>query len=408
MATATQTTAAPATKYRIFDGDMHYYETYDSFTRHLEPKYEDRAIHVERQENGRNIVMIGDRPLKSNPAHPQDFVAPPGSLAEMFLSPDPHNSMTEFNIRNKMRAEEVPSFVDLAARLKWMDEEGIEAGMLYPSLGVMVEQQLAHDIEGTYANMRAFNRWLEDDWGYQTEGRLFSVPMLSLLDIDLAVEELDRVIKQGARAVHIRPGPVYGRSPASSHFDPFWARLNEAKIPVAMHSSFSQYHELWSVQWGEKGDPTYRELTSFQSYLGMGARPMMDTLAALTLHGLFQRFPKVNVLAVEGGSFWVADLLKQMDKAHRSGKGSKLAAPLPDWPSEILKQHLYVTPFGEEDIEDLAEVFPVDHIILGSDYPHAEGLAHPTSYAEKCEPLGEEATHAIMGGNLARVMGIWQ
>jgi predicted TIM-barrel fold metal-dependent hydrolase len=224
----------------------------------------------------------------------------------------------------------------------------------------------------------------------------------------MAVDELDRVLKAGARAVHIRPGPVYGRSPASFDFDPFWARLNEARVPVAMHSSFSQYHELWSVQWGEKADPTYREITSFQSYLGTGARPMMDTLAALTFHGLFQRFPEVNVLAVEGGSFWVHDLMKQMDKAHRSGKGSRLAPPMPDWPSAVLKQHLYVTPFGEESVEDLAKAFPIDHIILGSDYPHPEGLAHPTSYVEKCEPLGADATRAIMGENLARVMRIWQ
>lgn len=408
MSSTAETLPAAQTKYRVFDGDMHYYETYDSFTRYMEPAFRDRAVHVERQENGRNIVMVGNEPLKSNPAHPQDFCAPPGSLAEMFVSNDPHCSMTEFNIRNKMRAEDEPSFIDLDARLKWMDQEGVEAAMLYPSLGVMVEQQLAHDVEGTFANIRAFNRWLEDDWGYQAKGRLFSVPMLSLLDIDMAVAELDRVLKEGARAVHLRTGPVYGRSPAAGVFDPFWARVNEARIPVAMHSSFSQYHQLWSSAWGEKADPSYREITSFQSYLGTGARPMMDTLAALTFHGLFQRFPNVNMLAVEGGSFWVKDLMKQMDKAHRSGKGSKLAPHLPDWPSAILKQHLYVTPFGEEDVEELAEDFPIERIILGSDYPHPEGLAHPASYAEKCEPLGENATRAIMGDNLARVMGIWQ
>jgi predicted TIM-barrel fold metal-dependent hydrolase len=392
---------------RIFDGDNHYYESYDSFTRFMEPKFTEHAVHVQRMPNGRNIVMVGDQPLKSNPAHPQDFVAPPGSLLEMFTSNDSQMSMTEWNIKNKMRAEEVPAWVDVKARLAFMDEEGIEAAMLYPSLGVMVEQQLASNVEATYANLRAFNRWLEADWSYNAHERLFAVPMLSLLDLDKAVEELDRVLKQGARAVHLRPGPVFGRSPAADYFDPFWARLNEARVPVALHSSFSQYHQLFSVHWGEKGDPSYREITPFQQFLGMGGRPMMDTLAAMVFHGLFARHPNVNVLAVEGGSYWMSDLLKQIDKSHRSGKASTLAVKLDDWPSEILCRHLYVTPFVEEDVADLAEIFPTDHIILGSDYPHPEGLAHPAEYAERLKPLGPEATRGIMGRNLARVMGIW-
>ncbi len=289
-----------------------------------------------------------------------------------------------------------------------MDREGIDAAMLYPSLAVMVEQQLVGNIPATYANLHAFNRWIEDDWGYATEGRLFSVPMLSLLDIDLAVKELDRVMKLGARAVHLRTGPVFGRSPASPDFDAFWSRLNEARVPVAFHSSFSQYHQLWSVHWGEEGDPTYSQLTPFQSYLGMGARPMMDTMAALTFHGLFTRFPEVNVLAVEGGAYWVGEVLKQMDKSYQSARGSKLAPKLHDLPSAILKQHLYVTPFPEEDIAAVAKVLHTDHIILGSDYPHPEGLAHPATYAAKIEPeLGAAATRGVMGENLARVLGIW-
>ena len=399
---------AAAGNYRVLDGDNHYYEPYDAFTRHMEPRFRERAVRVERGASGRNVVMAAGEPLKANPAHPQDFVAPPGSLIEMFRNMDPSVSMAEHNIRNRMRAEELPPSVDLDARLAFMDAEGIDAAMLYPSLGVMVEQQLARDVDATYANLGAFNRWLEEDWGYATQGRIFSVPLLSLLDLDRAVAELDRVLALGARAVHIRTGPVYGRSPASEYFDPFWTRLDEARVPVAMHSSFSQYHELVSVHWGELADPGYTEITPFQSFLGVGARPMMDTLAAMVFHGLFERFPRLNVLAVEGGSFWVGDLLKQLDKAHLSAAGTKRAPKLSERPSEILCRHLYVTPFAEEDVVELARVFPVDHIILGSDYPHPEGLAHPLEFAQACAPLGEAATRAIMGENLAGVIGVWR
>ena len=64
----------------------------------------------------------------------------------------------------------------------------------FPTLGMTVWHQMRHDVEGTFANVRAFNRWMEDDWGYDYGGRIFAAPFLSLLDVDLAVTELDRVL----------------------------------------------------------------------------------------------------------------------------------------------------------------------------------------------------------------------
>jgi len=65
---------------------------------------------------------------------------------------------------------------------------------MLPTLGVGVEHQLRHDPEATFANLRAFNRWLEDDWGFSYKDRIIGVPLLSLVDAKLAVDELERVI----------------------------------------------------------------------------------------------------------------------------------------------------------------------------------------------------------------------
>ena len=53
--------------------------------------------------------------------------------------------------------------------------------------------------------------------------------------VDLAVEELERVIRQGARVINLRPGHAYGRSAGDPYFDPFWSRVNEARISVLFH-----------------------------------------------------------------------------------------------------------------------------------------------------------------------------
>jgi predicted TIM-barrel fold metal-dependent hydrolase len=407
----TETTAAGLEKavqaangYRLYDADNHYYETYDSFTRYLEPEFSRAAIHVVPQGNGRNRVMVGDTPLRSNPAHPQDFVHAPGSLYKMFASGSANDAEL---VHARMRGSDNPTFVDRESRLAFMDAEGISGAVIYPSLGVMVEQQLAHDPQATFANMRAFNRWLEEDWGYGQDGRIISVPMLSLLDIDLATAELDRVLAKGARAIHLRPGPVDGRSPADPHFDPFWARLNEAKVPLAMHASFGNYCATFSVLWGEEPDPTYADITPFQSLTCQGARIIMDTLSALVLHGLFERFPDLYVMSIESGARWLPGLLHDLDHAALNARRSRLAPKLSALPAEILRQHLYISPHPEDDPMELARAFPADRIMFGSDYPHAEGLDHPMDYLGKLNAFDDEARRGIIGRNVARLVGTW-
>ena len=122
--------------------------------------------------------------------------------------------------------------------------------------GVGVENEL-RDVgpETVFANITAFNKWVEEDWGWNYQDAIFSSAMLSLVDIDMAVAELERVLKQGARIVHLMPAPVMGRSPADPHFDPFWARCEEAGIPVAFHVGNGGMEEMYSVHWGENPRP---------------------------------------------------------------------------------------------------------------------------------------------------------
>ena len=87
-----------------------------------------------------------------------------------------------------------PEYQQRRARLKVMDEQGIESILLFPTFGVTFEHALRNDPEATFAAVGAFNRWLEEDWGFGADGRIFGVPLLSLVDVDLAVEEAERVL----------------------------------------------------------------------------------------------------------------------------------------------------------------------------------------------------------------------
>jgi predicted TIM-barrel fold metal-dependent hydrolase len=299
-----------------------------------------------------------------------------------------------------------PEYTDRDARLALMDQQGVEAILLFPTLGVCVEHFMKDDPDQLYANFHAFNLWLDDDWGFDHDGRLFAAPVLSLRDLDRAVHELDFVLQRGARVVSLRPGPAYGRSPADPHFDPFWARIDEARALVAFHIGESGYNEMMAPHWGEEPNPSSHHQSAFQWTSFYGDRPIMDTFSALVLHNLFGRFPNVRCLSVENGSLWVPYLLKAMNKMNGMGRnGPWIGGRLTERPSDVFRQHVFVSPYHEEDIVALAGLIGETQTLFGSDYPHPEGLAEPSDFADTITPLGDEVVRLIMRDNLRGLLG---
>lgn len=384
----------------LFDADNHYYEPRDAFTRHIEPRYRDLAIHVEPRA-GRERLMIGTRPFTFLENLFFESTARPGSLREMLRNLSTQGGFERADVREAIQ----PEYTDREARLRKMDEQGLHSVLLFPTLAVCVEHFMVKDVAQTFANVRAFNRWLDEDWGFDHQGRIHAVPLLSLLDVELAVQELEWVMGRGARVIHLRPGPQGGRSPADPCFDPFWARVSEAGLAVAFHISESGYNEMMSVHWGEQENPPSHRQSAFQWTNFYGDRPIMDTFSALILHNLFGRFPGLRVLSVENGSLYVPYLMKVMDKMKGMGRnGPWPGGYVTGRPSEIFRRHFYVAPHHEEDIVALAGQIGSDRVLFGSDYPHAEGLAEPARFAEGLAGLPEGDVARIMSGNMRRVI----
>ncbi|MCH2169168.1 amidohydrolase [Myxococcota bacterium] len=384
----------------LFDADNHYYEPVDAFTRYIEPKHRDKVIHVEHEDDGKEVLFIGERRFTFLEHRDFQVTTRPGSLREML------HRMGEDDYKQTDVYEPIqPHSRNRDARLALMDEQGVESCLLFPTMGVCVEHFMKDDVEQTYANLHAFNRWLDDDWGFDHQGRIIGVPLMSLLDVERAVEELDWALRRGCRAVHLRPGPAFGRSPADPIFDPFWARIDEARIPVAFHIAESGYNEMMSVHYGEAANPASHRQTAFQWTNFYGDRPIMDTVSALILHNLFGRFPNVNILSVENGSLFVPYLLKAMDKMKGMGRnGPWLGGYVKGRPSEIFKRHVFVAPYHEEDVVELTKLIGPSQVLFGSDFPHAEGLAEPRDFEQTLEGLPESAVREVMGGNCRALM----
>jgi len=389
--------------YRLIDADGHYYEPDDCFTRHIEARYRDATVQVDRSKgDGLGRVYIGGRRTFMS-VMPGDYASAPGALQGLFTGVVSDG----FTHREVINAKDHPAFIDRSARLALMDEQGLEATIVLPTLGVAVEEDMGTDVELTYASLRAFNRWLEDDWGYGADGRIFASPMLSLLDLDRGMAELHRVLDAGARIVHLRPGPVGNRSPAHPMFDPFWATAAEAGVGVAFHVSNSGYNRFYGSLWSEDAANPSHAQSPLQWALCNTERPIVDTLTALTLHNLFGRHPDIRIVSIENGSAWVRALLKTVDKAAALGRrGPMLGGALPARPSEALAEHLWVCPFPEDDVVDLIDVLGADHVLFGSDYPHPEGMRDPVDFVRLLEGCDPTTTRKVLRTNTAGLLGL--
>ena len=387
--------------YGLYDADNHYYEPRDCFTRYLEPEFRDRAVVAVTDDDGRERVMVGSTPFTFLEAPFRDQWARPGSLREM-LKAMSSGTFVESDVVVPVDS----AYVDRDARLALMDAQGVDAALIFPTVAVCVEHFMKDDPDQLYANFHAFNRWLDDDWGFAHRERIFAAPLCSLRDVDRAVAELEWVLDRGARCIAIRPGPAFGRSPADPHFDPFWARVNEARVLVAFHIGESGYNEMMGPFWGEEANPSSHKQSAFQWCNFYGDRPIMDTFSALVLHNLFGRFPDVRCLSVENGSLYVPYLLKQMNKMNGMGRnGPWLGGRITEKPSEIFRRHVWVSPFHEEDVPALAEVIGADRVLFGSDFPHAEGLAEPRDFVESLAGMSDADVRRIMRDNLHDLLG---
>jgi predicted TIM-barrel fold metal-dependent hydrolase len=393
--------------YSLIDCDNHYYEPDDCFSRHIESRFRDRTVWVERErDDGFGIMRLGEERLNFFSVGVGDYVGAPGAMKAFFKGDVDIGGAVN---ANAIRAIDCPEFINKDTRLKRMDEQDVEACVMIPTLGCGVEYQLRkpmhHDV--AYPSIRAFNRWVAEDWGWGGDGRVFSTAMMSLLDVTQALLELERVIKEGCRLVQINTGPIEGRSPADPHFDPFWARVQEAGLIVTYHIGSGPFTELHAAPWGEPANPPSHRFTAFNMYVGMGERTVVDQLAATIFQNLFGRFPRLQFLIVEFGAAWLPHLLKTMDKIYRlADHKSRWPYGKPELPSEVFRKHFKIVPFHEDDFSHIAKSVGVDVILNGSDYPHPEGLLWPAEMVEEMEGFSEGEIYQMMRGNAAKMLGI--
>ncbi len=385
---------------RIFDFDNHYYESIDAFTRHQDPGLRGRGIRW-AEIDGRRRLLVGGT-VNSYVANPTfDPVSKPGALYDWYRgNPRREDIKDAFGQLEPLR----PEYQDRELRLRVMDQQGLSGAVLFPTLGVGMEDALKHDPDACSKVFHAFNLWLDEDWGFACEERLFAAPYLPLLDAAAARDELARVLDAGAVVVNVRsaPVPVPGgyRSPFDPVYDGFWGLAAEAGAVVATHAGIEGYDAL--VQMWEPG---VAESSLFRSPLRnivTKGRAVSDFYGAAVCHKVFERFPGLRMASVENGAMWVPGLLHGLDDAANRNPNF-----FRDHPREVFGEHVWVTPFWEDRVGELIGEVRVDRLLMGSDWPHAEGTRQPVDFlGEALSGVPDDAVRRIRWDNAADLLGL--
>ncbi len=383
--------------YRMVDFDQHSYEATDCFTRFMPKAKLDSAIRLIDMPSGHKALLANERIITAfEKEHDLEMAYLPGSLAEMLRQRASGDAADAERFFEPLQ----PEYLDRDARVIQLGEQQIDKSIMYPGGWALLAEPFLDGIDPLYDNFRSFNQWIDEDWGFNYRDTIYAPALMSLRDLDRAVEELDRVLAAGAKFIYLAAGPAYGRSPGDPYFDPFWSRINEAKAVICYHISEFHYQQEVAPHWGWKIGPPF-QFSAWQWQNSYGERPITDTLSALIFDNLFGRFPDIRVVVSEFGASWAPHFVKHMDKSRGMARlGPWLGGQLTERPSAIFNRHVKVVPYPEDDTVALAEQLGgTEALVMGSDWPHAEGLREPADFFGRVEGLGEEKRRHFLRDN---------
>jgi predicted TIM-barrel fold metal-dependent hydrolase len=414
--------------YLINDADEHSTPPLSAFIDYIDPERRDVAITEIHRENGKHEYIWGGKPDPSpvtSRGHAQ-VVGSPDVLADLGVdergrgedmgeAPMPGSLLNRLNPLKGLDADGRIEFAQryraLQAqldnptdRLAVMDAQGIESTVNFAALPG-IEVHFEDDFDALYANLNALNRYLGEVWGYNHQGRLYTPPFVSFADPEGALDQLERIMAiEVPKVIQTSTGPSMHTSPFRPDNDRFWSICSEAGIKLATHLASVTRYAAQGEEWNEP-EVMLGDMDAFQWVFYYGDRPAYETVGAAILQGWFARFPKMQLLLSEQGTVWAPYIIRKLDHAFMMGRKATWGT-LTMRPSDYFKQHCFVAPFPEENVERVVEAVGIEPIVFGSDFPHGEGLPEPQAYLGQLKNFSEDQVKTVMRDNLARFLDL--
>ena len=334
----------------VVSADSHMTEPADLWTNRLDARLRDRAPYVME-----NPKQEGPRYLFSAEG------APPFPVAGGFAAGRSGRELQEMMKRGYEAAR--PSGWDPVERLKDQDLDGVDAEILYPTLGMTLFAMTDGELQR--ACFAVYNQWLAEFCSHEPR-RLYGIGLISLEDVGTAVRDLEVVTKLGMRGAMIWGSPPPERPYSDRSYDPFWNAAAELELPVSLHIIAGRGSISTSVTKALGDAPSIHPGVWYMSVI----HEVQASLAHIVLGGVLERYPKLRIVSAENDVGWLPHFNYRMD--HVYDKYGETWEDISERPSYYVRRQVYAT-FQDDPVGPAThEIFGADNYMWASDFPHSD------------------------------------
>jgi predicted TIM-barrel fold metal-dependent hydrolase len=372
----------------VHDADSHLMELPDALDRHLDAAMRleyDRLPKLQRQPRSADYVAI------ARAQHEEEAFR---ALAhENILQRKNYQALGAFRAEDRGAALDQLGFASQLVFTTWclgnfdLDESG--------------------NLPLCYAVAHAHNRMMTEFCA--TDRRLLATGYVPLVDFERAIETARLALALGCKALLIPSKCPPGHSPSHQAFDALWALAQEAGVPILFHVGGEQKmnpdyfnNGLERVKDFHGGEENFTSL-SFMTI----PHSVQQTLAALIIDGVLERFPRLKFGVIELGASWVPSWMRFMDAGVQAfRKHEARLQKLSMLPSDYVRRQVRVTPYPHEDVGWIIANTCEEMCLFSSDYPHIEGGRNPIKrFNESLTGRSSRAVQRFYRDNFVDLMG---
>ena len=244
---------------------------------------------------------------------------------------------------------EAQELANIEARLRHMDELGVDVHVLYPTLFL---RPVTTQAEVEAALYKSYNRWMADTWAKGKQRLLWAV-LAPTMTMDLALREVAWAKERGACAVFLRAAEG-DKVLSDPYFYPLYAEASRLDLPICIDSGNGSFH--------------VQELYAADS--AIISRAKLSTLGAIheiIMSGLPAKFPDLRWGVIETSASWVPYLCHDL-----AARFARMYDKTVDGRTILSDNRVYVACQTDDDLPYVLKYAGEDHLVIGSDYGHAD------------------------------------